>query len=282
MCQKSFNTFAGPLCCLALALQVQASGPTPPAQAANYSLVFFDDFNNLNQSADGSGQFTWYPGLWWETPPNPFNSSVSSSMLDLSWNAGQSVADTTVTSCSNDGTRCRAFRYGYFEARMKWDVATGAWPAFWLIPVEGIWGAAENGEIDVFEGQGDPANSKTYFGTIHDWVQTNGSTVDVANNSGQNAFKLPGVDFSQWHTYGLLWVPGKVTWYFDQQPILSANTYPIFDQQNYYLVLGAQEGANWTYGNTSGVTATSLNLYVDWVKVWQYNQPTPRVFRIAL
>jgi hypothetical protein len=270
------------LCALfGLVEESAATGPTPPSQAANYSLVFYDDFTNLNLSLDGSGQYAWYTGPWWEGPPTKFNASAASSVLDLSWKRGQSQSDTTISSCSADGLRCRAFRYGYFEARMKWDVSTGAWPAFWMMPVESIWGASEAGELDIFEGQGDPADSHTFFGTIHDWATISGSAVDVANNNGQNYYVMPGVDFSQWHTYGVLWIPGRVTWYFDNKPILSALTYTPFDEQEYYLLLGAQEGANWNAGDTTGVSASSLNLYVDWVKVWQENQPHRRVI-IAL
>lgn len=265
-----------------LPIACYAGPPVPPTQAAGYSLVYFDDFTNLNLAPGGTDQYSWFSGPYWVTPPTPFNASINSSVLDLAWSNGQTTAHTTVTSCSPDGNHCRAFRYGYFEARMKWDVTTGAWPAFWMIPVEGIWGAAETGELDIFEGQGDPTNAHTFFGTIHDWMVTNGTSVDVANNKANNTAVLSGVDFSQWHTYGLLWVAGRVTWYFDQQPVLTAPTYPIFDQQNYYLLLGAQEGVHWTSGNTTGVTASSMNLYVDWVKVWQYNQPAPRIFRLPL
>ena len=253
--------------------KVSAVAPQPPSQAADYSLVFFDDFTNLNLSPDGSGQYTWFKDLWWETAPSQFTASAASSVLNLTWDKGQTLPETTITSCSADGLRCRAFRYGYFEARMKWDVTTGAWPAFWMIPVEGIWGSSETGELDVFDGQGDPADAHTYFGTIHDWLTTNGTTVDIASNNGQNAYVVSGVDFSQWHTYGVLWIPGRVTWYFDDKPILTSVTYPIFDEQEYYLILSEQEGVNWTGGNTTGVTASSLKLYVDWVKVWQNNHP---------
>jgi hypothetical protein len=242
---------------------------TPPPQATGYSLAFSDDFSALDLSPDGSAGYSWYPGIWWEHKPVPFNALVNSSVLDLEWAAGQSPADTTISSCSPNGATCHAYRYGYFEARMKWDVTTGAWPAFWMVPTQGISGASETGELDVFEGQGDPADSQTFFGTIHDWVVTNGKAVDVANNNGKNSHVTPGIDFSMWHTYGVLWVPGQVTWYLDNQPVLSAATYPVFDRQNYFVMLGAQEGANWTYGNTNGVTAGSLNLYVDWVRVWQ-------------
>jgi hypothetical protein len=242
---------------------------TPPPQAAGYSLAFSDDFSPFDLSPDGSGDHTWYPGIWWQSTPVPFNASVYSSLLDLAWTQGQSPADTTISSCAPMGGVCHAYRYGYFEASMKWDVTTGAWPAFWMIPTQDFASAPETGELDIFEGEGDPENAQTFFGTIHDWKMINGIAVDVANNIGKNAYTLPGIDFSALHTYGVLWVPGKVTWYLDNQAILSSSTYPIFDQQNYYLMLGAQEGANWIYGNMTGVTASSINLYVAWVRVWQ-------------
>jgi hypothetical protein len=43
----------------------------------------------------------------------------------------------------------------------------------------------------------------------------------------------------------------------------------LFDQQDFFLILGSQEGPNWTAGNLTGVTASDINLYVDWVHVWQ-------------
>ena len=105
----------------------------------------------------------------------------------------------------------------------------------------------------MFERQGDTEDAHTFFGTIHDWVTANGASTDIANSNGHNYYKLPGVDFAQWHTYGVLWVPGRVTWYFDDQAVLSAPTYPIFDQQFYYLMFGAQEGANWSGSHCYGL-----------------------------
>jgi hypothetical protein len=60
-----------------------------------------------------------------------------------------------------------------------------------------------------------------------------------------------------------------VTWYFDNQALYSFPTYSIYDQQDYYLIIGSQEGANWSYGNLTGVTASQIDLNVDWVRVWQ-------------
>jgi beta-glucanase (GH16 family) len=223
----------------------------------------------LNLSATGNGTYTWYPGIWWQaTLPLPSLITDLNSALDLTWSASGSLNETDVSTLSRDATQGHTFRYGYFESRMKWDVTTGAWPAFWMVPKQGAQGATDTGEIDIFEGQG--AEPYTYYGTLHEW---NGSK-EIWHNSPNWVSLATTNDFSQWHTYGLLWVPGKVTWYYDDQALFSSSTTAVFDSQDFFIVLSMAEGANWTKGNMTGVTATSLNLNVDWVRVWQSGTTT--------
>jgi beta-glucanase (GH16 family) len=149
---------------------------------------------------------------------------------------------------------------------MKWQPEMGAWPAFWLIPVQAAQhsGPSESGEIDIFEGQGDEPH--TFFGTIHRW---NGSH-ELASSSPHNRFPPPApTNFADYHTYGLLWTPGQVSWYFDGAPLHTERTYDVFDRQDYCIVLSMQEGADWRAGDLTGVTAQSLTLTIDWVHVWQ-------------
>jgi hypothetical protein len=251
---------------------VQTGGQlTPPPQAAGYNVKFADDFNSLNLSPNSLGNYTWYQGLWWQQPGASLSQfSVANSILTLSWKNG--LGDANLTSTAIDASHYQAWRYGYFEARLAWaNTTVGAWPAFWLIPVEDITGAdvvngvRDSGEIDIMEGQGG-SNPKTIYGTIHEWK----NNADVYNNNSSNAYIVPsGVDLSQYHTYGVLWTPGTISWYLDNQLIHSANTTAIFDQQTFYVVLGSQEGVNWGGGNLTGVTATTIPLNVDWVHVWQ-------------
>jgi hypothetical protein len=248
-----------------------ANTVTPPAQAANYNLMFSDDFTTLNLSPNREGAYNWYEGIWWNSTVSPISDiSASNSIMTLNWMNGQGTSSTDVSGCSQNGSNCHAFRYGYFEASMKWDPTTGSWPAFWMIPVEDITGAdvvngvRESGEIDIFEGQG--ATPYTYYGTIHDWK----NNVDVYNNNSTNAHTLPsGTDLTQYHTYGVLWVQGTISWYFDNKLLGSASTDAIFDEQTFYPVFSSQVGVNWTYGNLTGVTATTIPLSVDWVRIWQ-------------
>ncbi len=256
-------------CLLCRAQIPDTAAVPPPAPAPLYKLVFNDEFNSLDLSPDGSGVHTWYKDVWFNHVPAPLaDISASNSVLTLAWLTNQSSFDTSITTLSGDRRQAHAWQYGYFEARMKWDVVKGAWPAFWLIPVEDAQGrdtyngVKESGEIDIFEGQGDQPT--TYFGSIHDWVNLKGTS------NADNHFPLPsGFDFSQFHSYGLLWEPGKVTWYLDDRALHSESTYAIFDKQHFFMVLSMKEGANWKEGDTTGVTAQQMTLQVDWVRVWQ-------------
>jgi len=240
----------------------------PPPQAFGYRLAFSTDFTPLNLSPNSLGSYTWYnPGMWWEDPAPYNNIFPHNSVLNLVWTNGQPTPDTSISTAAQDGSSYLGWHYGYFEVRMRWDTVTGAWPAIWMIPIQDIISpGGEEGELDIFEGQGNTPG--VYYGTIHDWK--NGQ--DVANNNCCNAYQLPAsVDLSQFHNYGVLWTPGQVAWYLDGRRLNSTATFPIFDnlKQNYYLILGSQEGANWTYGDTTGVTATSIGMQVEWVHVWQ-------------
>ena len=244
---------------------------SPPPQALGYQLAFDDEFSSLSLSPDGTGSsYNWYPGIWWDAAPPPSLITDANSALTLTWSSNQpsqSSQGTSVSTFSRDAQYGRTFRYGYFEARMRWDVTTGAWPAFWLIPKQAAQGAEETGEIDIFEGQGDSPH--TYFGTIHDWVGQSNTSNDP------NYYDLASTtDFSQWHTYGALWTPGLVTWYFDNVALNSVPTPAVFDQQDFFLVLTMSEGANWQAGSLDGVSANSMNLNVDWVHVWQPGPPS--------
>jgi len=253
----------------ALTLTMAVAGAIGPPAAPGYHLAFEDDFHSLDLSPDGFGSHTWYEGVWFNPKHAPVsNISTSSSGLTLVWLRGQEAADTSITTLSHDLRHSRAWRYGYFEARMKWDAVPGAWPALWLIPVPDLKGKAtwqdtnESGEIDIFEGQG--AQPHTFFGTAHDWISLRD------HPTKDNAFPLPfGVDFAQYHTYGLLWTPGKVTWYFDNRTLHSEPLPPVFDHQDYLIVLSMQEGEDWKPNNLKGVNAARMAMNVSWLRVWQ-------------
>lgn len=241
---------------------------SPPI--AGYTLAFDEEFDHLDLSADGGGTHTWYEGVWFNPKHAPLSNIVNaSSELSLVWTRTQPSADTSITTLSRNKQHHMAWRYGYFEARMKWDVVPGAWPALWLLPVQdAAWEAGapnsvrESGEIDIFEGQGD--HPGTFFGTIHDWVDLHDTS------SKNNQFPLASsIDLSKYHTYGLLWIPGQVTWYLDGHALHSEPTPAIFDREDFFIVASMQEGVDWKANNLTGVSAATMSLTMDWLRVWK-------------
>ena len=111
-----------------------------------------------------------------------------------------------------------------------------------------------------------------YNGTVHDWFAQNGYRTDTFNLPNYSWLSSDN-DFSQWHTYGVLWESGKVTWYWDNNPLFLSSA-----GDHGYAGRGAHsefnEGPNWSFGDTNGVTSTDLKLNVDWVRVWQNNPVT--------
>jgi beta-glucanase (GH16 family) len=266
---RRMGQFRNALSLFVMLLGLTALAQNPPPQARGYTLVGSTNFNPLSLSPDNEGDYIWYnPGgasFMSSIPAPEANISVGNSGLILDWTQGQTNPWTSISTAAEDASYYRAWRYGYFEVNMAWDPVVGSWPAIWMRPIEytenpGI----EAGELDIYEGQG--ANPNMFYGTIHDWSASGTDT----NNGTNNSYNLPSsTNFADYHTYGVLWVPGQVTWYFDNRAVLTAATYPIFDQQDYFLILGMQEGVDGDYGNMQGVTANTMSMNVRWVHIFQ-------------
>ena len=176
------------------------------------------------------------------------------------------------------------FRYGYFEARMRFDPTLGkegrGFPAWWAFSVyhSRVNNMDRWAELDFFEAYAEYSDySGAFVGTVHDWNDSS----KVHYQSSNNWQPLPEeTDFNKWHTYGCLWTPGEITWYFDDVPLMTQKysatappepipnagegsptpappgTFSILDTdpEGMLLILGSDP--NWP-------------LYVDWVRVWQ-------------
>ena len=232
---------------LSIAAIGSCAGAKPPLHDA-YRLVFSDDFQSLSLSHDGYGDYRWYPGLPWnEKLPSLGLITQADSVLQLTWKRSKGLPETSISTVARDLSHARAFCQGYFEARMSWTPTIGAWPAFWMAAINGMTSSHPAGEIDIFEGVG--SQPAQYSAALHIW-QDFGKT-QTFETGGE--FALPeGNDFSAWHTYGLLWEAGRMRWYFDDQLIYSTVTPELFNSQKFFLLLGAQEGVNWTYGDLRG------------------------------
>jgi beta-glucanase (GH16 family) len=243
----------------------RVNGPAPIAHQG-YRKVFADEFNRLNRSV-------WDSHIWYDEAPHRSWArfqTVEHGVLHLrssrsySCCAGQDYSGYPMNTMTTKSSRKR-FRYGYFEARMKWTKGDGAWPAFWLYSYQHAIDKSQcttrAGEIDVMEGQG--SEPRVFYGTVHS--NTNGC--DPSDDQNANNYQTVGPDLTaRFHTYGVKWTPGRVTWYLDGHRTHSAPTYPS-DDQPMFLVLQMWSGG-WTR-EPGARTPNTIETQVDWVRVWQ-------------
>jgi beta-glucanase (GH16 family) len=224
--------------------------PAEVTQKGFSQLVFSDDFNVLDMSPNDSGNFTWFNALWYSTRSDPSLFSVANGVLTLSARPTKGGA-LIATLARRPPGRDTTFTHGYFEAKLAMNASPDNFSAFWLFSSEHARGTDNNHwcEIDIFE----LFTPGTFTGTIHEWI-------DFKNTQNGNNLQPLGrdVDVSQWHVYGLLWEPGRVTWYFDGRPVMSAPSPDVCERQKLFLILN------------SGVRNDRYDqwLHVDWVRVF--------------
>lgn len=157
-----------------------------------------------------------------------------------------------------------SFRYGYVEVRARFDCADGVWPAIWLLPKSGGW--PDGGEIDIMEHLN---HQKQVWQTIH-LLRNSGS--------GDGSFTVkpqPAInDATAWHTYGVEWAPGRITFYVDDKKTgtFTRNGFkhwPFDKEVEFYLLIDQQIGGNWPgQAKPAQLKAKSANFDIDYVRVY--------------
>lgn len=149
-------------------------------------------------------------------------------------------------------------KYGYFEMRAKLPKGQAIWPAFWLIPQDTLGGPPE---IDIIEYLG--KNPTQFWGTAH---------ADYgANKVGVDPYET-AIDLSQdFHTYAVLWEPGKIAWFLDGMMLGSKLSQDIIvDSHPYYILvnLAVGDNGNWV-GQPDDTTPDVSDMVVDFIRVHQ-------------
>ncbi|WP_371397245.1 glycoside hydrolase family 16 protein [Fretibacter rubidus] len=181
--------------------------------------------------------------------------------------------------------------YGRFSARMKLPKGQGTWPAFWMMPIDNVYGGwAASGEIDIMEAvnlgatcgecSGSEGENRT-LGALH-----------YGGVSPQNKFQssrntIPGGENSKddYHVYAVEWGEDQINWFVDDELFwsldssewesgaVSKETHPHapFDQ-NFYLMLNLAVGGRLSEDNNAGGFVANnfpAEVLVDWVRVYQ-------------
>jgi glycosyl hydrolase family 16 len=244
----------------------QTPAAPPQATAAGFSSLVFDDEFTVDSFTSAAATRLWWDNFWFFPPV--VGSSAMLSGFDV---ARLTTPGTTPnTHLINHPVSTAPWGantvFGYFEARMRFLPGTGgdvanSWGAFWLFSKAAIENQVTdaNGnktwcEIDVAEMFGHGLLNTT----IHSWYQPSGGTPqDTFNPNHLNTVTGDPID-GNWHTFGVLWQTGVVTWYMDNVQVATyAHAYSVCNTQPMTLVVSSQS-----------LTGDSQIADVDWVRVW--------------
>jgi beta-glucanase (GH16 family) len=145
------------------------------------------------------------------------------------------------------------FTYGYVQVVAQLPKAKNTWPALWMLPANN---AQVLPEIDLMELIGTQTTQALV--TLHPAVgaQQNREVTTADLSSG-------------WHTFGLNWKPGSLTWYIDGKAVFST-TSGVPDQPMYFLADLAITNAFNPLRLPSSCTGS---LSIQSVQVWQSATP---------
>jgi len=269
-------------CILFLAAAASLAAQSPATPNPNWHLTWSDEFNGPNGSSPD-------PTKWdFDIGGNGFGNHELESYTNRPVNAHQQDGHLIITALKEnhtgpDGisqpyTSARiltkdhfAQPYGRFEASIQLPTGKGIWPAFWLLGGDiDIVPWPKCGEIDIIENIGDPS---TIYSTLHG-----------PGYSGDHAipakFPLPTGESvtTGFHLYAVEWAPNDIKFFFDGHLIahrtpadLPAAAHWAFDHP-FFIILNLAVGGAWP-GNPDETTTFPQQMLVDYVRVYQPNQP---------
>ena len=131
------------------------------------------------------------------------------------------------------------FKEGKFEMRCKLPIIDGVWPAFWLYGEKGdseidILEFAQNGTGTLCTAESSSSSNNRWFTTYHDY-----KTFDTIKSEARAFVAQNGLNFQDWHVFGLLWDEYRVSWTLDGVAVrtiyhyFDSNNNPITNYTNY-------------------------------------------------
>ena len=235
--------------------------------ASSWRLIWEDDFNQT----EGFDQSVWSKiprgGSDWNNFMSDFDSlySVKDSHLILTGITNNTQkSDTAAYLTGGLYTKGKkSFENGRIEIRAKLESATGAWPAFWLLPEHGSW--PNGGEIDIMEHLNH--DSITYQ-TIHTHY-----TYKLGIKDNPKSGATAKINKDDYNVYAVELYADSISLFVNDIKTLTyprivtdkAGQFP-FDAP-FYLLLDMQLGGSWV-GDPSP-KELPVSMYIDWVRFYQ-------------
>lgn len=253
------------------------------------TLVWSDEFDNTSGSNAQPNPTSWTydtgAGGWgnneletycgWNSSVSPCSSSSPNAYVGTDGYlhiVAQQPSTGVYTSARLKTQGLFSLQYGRIEVRAQVPEEQGLWPAIWLLGnnISTVnWPAC--GEMDVLERVNAATNPDWNKGSIHGTGFTGTNLGTVYNfPSGQTA--------AGWHTYGMIWSKGTVSYYIDDPTTpyvtytasslsgLSGAVWP-FDSGANFIIINLAVGGSWP-GSPDATTTFPAQMLVDYVRVY--------------
>ncbi len=231
-------------------LSAQVSTGSAPASPAGWgSPVLVENFDGVLNTSKWN---VYNSPTADKLPRRASNTSVSGGSLRLAGSydaAGRNISSGVANTVNQ--------LYGRWEVRFRVEAGAGYSAVALLWPRTDKW--PTDGEVDLFQiGSADRATAGAF---VH-----NGPD----NNSTGYTIKA---DFTKWHTVAVEWLPYRLTYFLDNQPVWTVskstaggNLIPSTSPMHLALQLDAGCAGGVTCREAS--TPARVNMYVDQVRVW--------------
>lgn len=264
----------------------QSFSPNIPSD----TLVWSDEFSNATtanaqpnpavwtydtgDSGWGNSELEDYCG--WASNASPCNSTTPNAYVGtdgyLHIVAAQPTSDV-YTSARLKTEGLFSFQYGRVEFRAEVPEAQGFWPAAWLLGnniATVNWPAC--GEQDVLERVNATTDPDFNVGSVHGPGFTGTSL-------GTTYYFPTGVTAGTWHTYGMIWSPGSVSYYVDDPTNIYAtytpsslsgianSAWPFDGGQSNFIILNLAVGGDYP-GPPNSATPFPSEMLVDYVRLY--------------
>lgn len=200
---------------------------------------------------------------------------------DVTNNNGKKYDSARIWTMNDDRTTAKFSQtYGRFEAKIKMPAGSdkqGLWPAFWLLPVDSVYGSWPlSGEIDIMEARGREGNKAD--GTIHfgrPWPNDGSS-------GGSMVWDDDPLAITEYHIYSVDWTPEYMSFQVDGEEYYRVSSWYSEDPANpakyafgapfdqpFYIVLNMAVGGTYDGNLEPSSAALPAEMCVDYVRVYK-------------
>lgn len=236
----------------------------------DYVQVFKDDFlNNTIASSGESGVINWWANMHTSFGQTKFVAfhhpsgvyDISAGFLNLKLRFFDDKWLGGIVQSQNKEGNGYAYENAYFEARMKFPVGKGVWPAFWLISDDYMPVLDKTrAEIDIVEAYG---LSKTHHSSLHLWRSQKkpGLPDEIWKTDCPTHLKTTLFD-NEFHTFGALLTETHIVVYVDRREVKRFQRPPEF-RRSFHMLIDLV-----AFDSQFLERDKEYSLIVDYVAVW--------------